>query len=451
MFSNLSGKFTDIFSRLKKRGVVTEADLEGMVREIRIALLEADVALPVVKEFITGLKEKIVGAQIVTSISPAQMIIKLVNDQLAATLSADDQELNLAASPPVVMMMVGLQGSGKTTSTGKLALRLRTKHNKKVLVASLDIYRPAAQKQLEQVAGQVGVTSLPIIEGQQPLDITKRALQTAKLEGYDVLLLDTAGRLHVDEALMDELKAVKALANPLETMLVADSLTGQDAVNIAKTFNEQIGISGIILTRIDGDGRGGAALSMRHVTGRPIKFLGLGEKMDAFEPFHADRIASRILDMGDIVSLVEKAAEAFDQQEAEQMAAKMMEGQFDFNDLLGQLQKMKKMGGIGSMMNMLPGMGQMKEKLASANVDENVLSKQEAIILSMTKGERQHPKLISASRRVRIAKGSGTTVQEVNKVLKQQQQMADMMKKFKKMGKKGMMRGGLSQLLGGMR
>jgi len=451
MFSNLSTKFSDIFARLKKRGIITEADLEGMVREIRIALLEADVALPVVKDFINGLKEKIVGAEVVKSISPAQMIIKLVNDHLAALLSSDDQAINLAASPPVVMMMVGLQGSGKTTSTGKLALRLRTKHGKKVLVASLDIYRPAAQMQLEQVAGKAGVSSLPIVAGEKPIDITKRALKAAQLEGYDVLLLDTAGRLHIDDELMNELKAVKSLANPLESILVADSLTGQDAVNIARTFNEQIGITGIILTRIDGDGRGGAALSMRHVTGRPIKFLGVGEKIDEFEEFHPDRIAGRILDMGDIVSLVEKAAENISQQEAEQMAAKMMEGQFDFNDLLAQLQKMKKMGGIGSMMKMLPGMGQLKDKLEGANIDENALNKQEAIILSMTKKERQHPKLINASRRIRIAKGSGTTVQEVNKILKQQQQMADMMKKFKKMGQKGMMRGGLSQLLGGMR
>ena len=379
------------------------------------------------------------------------MIVKLVNDHLAALLASEDQELNLAANPPVVVMMVGLQGSGKTTSTGKLALRLRTKQNKKVLVASLDVYRPAAQQQLEQVAGRAGVGALPIVAGEKPLKITERALKAARLEGYDVLLLDTAGRLHVDEELMDELKAVRDLAKPLETLLVADSLTGQDAVNIAKTFNEQIGVTGIVLTRVDGDGRGGAALSMRHVTGRPIKFLGVGEKIDEFEEFHPDRIAGRILDMGDIVSLVEKAAENFDQAEAEEMARKMMQGEFDFNDLLGQLQKMKKMGGIGSMMKMLPGMGAMKEKLEGAKVDENVLGRQEAIILSMTKKERIHPKLINASRRIRIAAGAGTTVQEVNKILKQQQQMADMMKKLKKMGSKGMTRAGMAQLFSGMR
>ena len=451
MFNNLSTKFSDIFTRLKKRGVITEADLDAMMREIRIALLEADVALPVVKDFIASLKEKTVGAEIVKSISPSQMIIKLVNDHLAALLSAENQEINLAANPPVVMMMVGLQGSGKTTSTGKLALRLKSKHGKKILVASLDIYRPAAQQQLEQVAGKAGVSSLPIVAGEKPLEITARALKAARLEGYDVLLLDTAGRLHIDEELMGELSAVKKLANPLETLLVADSLTGQDAVNIAKTFNEQIGVTGIILTRVDGDGRGGAALSMRSVTGKPIKFLGVGEKIDEFEEFHPDRIAGRILDMGDIVSLVEKAAENVSQAEAEEMAKKMMEGQFDFNDLLGQLQKMKKMGGLGSMMKMLPGMGAMKEKLENANIDERMLARQEAIILSMTKKERIHPKLINAQRRIRIAKGAGSTVQEVNKILKQQQQMADMMKKMKKLGQKGMMRGGLSQLMGGLR
>lgn len=451
MFSNLSNKFTDIFARLKKRGVITEADLDAMMREIRIALLEADVALPVVKEFIASLKEKAVGTEIVQSVSPAQMIIKLVNDHLAALLGAENQAINLAAAPPVAMLMVGLQGSGKTTSTGKLALRLRTKHGKKVLVASLDIYRPAAQQQLEQVAARAGVSSLPIIAGENPLAITERALKAARLEGYDVLLLDSAGRLHVDEELMAELKAVKDLARPLETLLVADSLTGQDAVNIAKTFNEQIGVTGIILTRIDGDGRGGAALSMRSVTGQPIKYLGVGEKIDEFEEFHPERIAGRILDMGDIVSLVEKAAESITQQDAEKMAAKMMQGQFDFNDLLDQMRKMKKMGGIGSMMKMLPGMGALKDKLDSAKIDENALARQEAIILSMTPKERTHPKLINAQRRIRIAKGSGTTVQDVNKILKQQQQMADMMKKFKKMGQKGMARGGLNQLLGSMR
>ena len=481
MFSNLSNKFSDIFTRLKKRGALTEADIDAVAREIRVALLEADVALPVVKDFIISFKEKAVGAEIVKSINPAQMVIKLANDHLTQLLGTENTEINLAATPPVVMMMVGLQGSGKTTSTGKLALRLKTKHHKKVLVASLDIYRPAAQLQLEQVAKQAGVASLPILSspspsqgeggvgvkpqppeqaayphpnlpperGKEVIEITARALKAARLEGYDVLLLDTAGRLHIDEELMGELKAVKQLANPLETILVADSLTGQDAVTIAKQFHDQIGVTGIILTRIDGDGRGGAALSMRAVTGQPIKFLGVGEKIDEFEEFHPSRIAGRILDMGDIVSLVEKAAENVSQAEAEAKAAKMMQGSFDFNDLLDQLRKMKKMGGIGSMMKMLPGMGAMREKLENANVDEKMLARQEAIILSMTKNERIHPKLINGSRRIRIASGAGVEVQDVNKILKQQVQMQDMMKKMKKIGQKGMMRGGLQQLMKG--
>jgi signal recognition particle subunit SRP54 len=451
MFQSLSSKLTGIFGNLRKRGTLTEADIDSVMREVRIALLEADVALPVVKQFITSLKEKALGANIVAGVNPAQMVIKLVNDHIAELLGSEHQAINLAANPPVVMLMVGLQGSGKTTSTGKLAMRLRTKHGKKVLVASLDIYRPAAQMQLEQVATKAGVSSLPIVAGEKPLDITQRALKTARLEGYDVLLLDSAGRLHIDDELMGELKAVRDLAKPLETLLVADSLTGQDAVNIAKTFHEQVGITGIILTRVDGDGRGGAALSMRAVTGQPIKFMGIGEKVDEFEEFHPSRIASRILDMGDIVSLVEKAAEAVSSAEAEQMAKRMMEGVFDFNDLLDQFRKMQKMGGVGSMLKMLPGMGQLKDKLDSAALDEKAIKRQEAIILSMTAKERAHPKLINASRRIRIAKGCGMEVQDVNKLLKQQVQMQDMMKKFKKMGQKGMMRGGLNQLLGGLR
>lgn len=437
MFSNLSNKLGDIFTKLKKRGVLTEADIDAAMREIRIALLEADVALPVVREFIASLKAKAVGTEVIQSIQPGQMVVKLVNDHLAELLGSESQEINLAANPPVVMMVVGLQGSGKTTSTGKLALRLRTRHHKKVLVASLDVYRPAAQQQLEQVARKADVASLPIVEGQKPLDITKRALEAARLEGYDVLMLDTAGRLHIDDELMTELKEVKTLANPLETLLVADSLTGQDAVNIAKTFHEQVGVTGIILTRVDGDGRGGAALSMRAVTGQPIKFIGVGEKIDEFEEFHPSRIASRILDMGDIVSLVEKAAETVSADEAEKMASRMMEGQFDFNDLLDQMRKMKKMGGIGSMMTMLPGMGQLKDKLENANIDEKMIARQEAVILAMTPKERQFPKLINGSRRLRIATGAGVQVQDVNRLLKQQQQMQDMMKKFRKMSKKG--------------
>ena len=440
MFASLSTRLTGIFTNLRKRGVLTAEDIDTVMREVRIALLEADVALPVVKEFIASLKEKAVGAEVVRNVNPAQMVIKLVSDHLTELLGSEHQGLNLNAAPPVVILMCGLQGSGKTTSTAKLARRLREKQGKKTLVASLDIYRPAAQEQLAVAASKAGVEALPIIEGQKPIAITERALKEARLGGFDVLLLDTAGRLHIDGELMAELKAVKALAKPLETLLVADSLTGQDAVNIAKTFHEEIGITGLILTRLDGDARGGAALSMRAVTGQPIKFAGMGEKIDEFEEFHPARIASRILDMGDVVSLVEKAAEMVSQDEAEKMAARMEKGQFDLTDLLDQLRKMRKMGGIGAMMNMLPGMGKLKDQLSGANIDEKVIARQEAIILSMTARERQFPKTLNASRRTRIAAGSGTSVQEINRLLKQFQQMEDMMKKMRKMGKKGMMR-----------
>jgi signal recognition particle subunit SRP54 len=450
MFDSLNKRLSSIFSGLRRKGALTEEDINGVVREVRIALLEADVALPVVKEFITSLKEKAVGAHIVESVSPAQMVIKLVHDHLADLLGAETQDLNLAMNPPAVLLMVGLQGSGKTTSSGKLALRLRTKQNKKVMVASLDVQRPAAQEQLAVVAKQAGVESLPIIAGQSPIDITTRALQEAKLGGFDVLILDTAGRLHIDDALMAELRAVKDLARPIETLLVADSLTGQDAVSIGRQFHETIGLTGIILTRIDGDARGGAALSMRHVTGQPIKFMGTGEKLDQLEPFHPQRIAGRILDMGDVVSLVERAAEAVDQKEAEALGQRMMQGKFDLNDLLSQFRNMKKMGGLGSMMSMLPGMGQMKDKLDGVDM-EGGFKKQEAIILSMTPNERQFPKLLNASRKARIAAGSGTSVAEVNRLLKQHQQMETVMKRLKKMGKKGMARGGMAQLMQGLR
>ena len=449
MFESFSQKLTGILSKLRGRGVLSEADIDSAMREVRIALLEADVALQVVKDFISSLKEKALGAEIVQSVSPGQMVVKLVHDHLVELLGSEHTELNLAANPPVVILMAGLQGSGKTTSTGKLALRLKDKQRKRVMVASLDVYRPAAQQQLEAVAKQADVLSLPIIEGQKPLEITKRALEAARLEGCDVLLLDTAGRLHIDDELMQELRDVKQLANPLETLLVADALTGQDAVNIAREFHEKIGVTGIILTRMDGDGRGGAALSMRAITGQPIKFAGVGEKLSEFEEFHPQRVASRILDMGDVVSLVEKAAEVIDAAEAEKMAEKLQQGSFDFDDLLQQLRTMKKMGGFGSIMGMLPGIGQMKQKMAEANIDDSVIARQEAIILAMTKKERKHPKLLNGSRRTRIAAGSGTTVQEVNKLMKAYQQMEAMMKQMKKLGKKGMLRSGLKGLLGG--
>jgi signal recognition particle subunit SRP54 len=439
MFENLSKKLTGAFDQIFRKGTLSEADVDAAMREVRMALLEADVALPVVKQFNTNLKEKAIGQQIVATVSPGNMVIKLVHDELVALLGGDTAELNLAAAPPAVVLMCGLQGSGKTTSTGKLAKRLTEKNNKRVLVASLDIYRPAAQQQLATVAQSVGVDSLPIVEGEKPQAITERALKAARTGNYDVLLLDTAGRLHIDSELMDELKHVKALAQPIETLLVADALTGQDAVNIAKNFHEAIGVTGIILTRLDGDARGGAALSMRQVTGQCIKFAGMGEKLDALEPFHPERIAGRILDKGDVVSLVERAQEAISGEEAEKSAKRMMEGKFDMNDLLQQMRQINKMGGVGSVMNFMPGMGKLKEAMAGRTIDESAVKKQEAIILSMTPAERANPNLLNAGRRRRIANGSGTTVQMVNQLFKQWQQMETMMKQIKKMGVKGMM------------
>jgi signal recognition particle subunit SRP54 len=385
---------------------------------------------------------------VLRSVTPAQMVVKIVHDHLIETLGgAGDAGLNLNAVPPVVVMMVGLQGSGKTTSAAKIALRLRNRDKKKVLLASLDVQRPAAQEQLAVLARQVEVAALPIVAGERPLAIARRALQTGKLEGFDVVILDTAGRLHVDEELMLELAAVRDATLPSETLLVADAMTGQDAVNVAKSFNERVGVTGIMLTRVDGDARGGAALSMRAVTGKPIKFVGTGEKIDALEPFHAERIAGRILDMGDVVGLVEKAAETIDQQEAEKLAAKMQKGSFDLDDLAGQLRQLRKMGGMSGMMGMLPGVGKIKKQLGEAKVDDGMIRRQEAIISSMTRKERRNPKLLNASRRLRIAAGSGTTVPEINRLLKQYQDMAHMMKKVSKLGKKGLSRHGMAGLL----
>jgi len=453
MFENLSKRLTESLDKLRRKGRLSEADVEGALREVRMALLEADVALPVARDFIADLKTKLVGADIVASISPANMVIKLVYDALVELLGgAEASELNLAVAPPAVILMCGLQGSGKTTTTGKLALRLRTKQNKRVLVASLDVYRPAAQEQLASVAKTAEVDALPIVAGELPEAITARALDAARKGGYDVLLLDTAGRLHVDEVLMDELKAIKRLANPIETLLVADSLTGQDAVNIAKSFHESIGVTGIVLTRLDGDGRGGAALSMRAVTGQPIKFMGVGEKLAEFEPFHAERIAGRILDKGDVVSLVEKAAEVMNTEQAEASAKRMMEGKFDLNDMLGHIRQISKMGGLGSMMKLMPGMGKLTDAMKGAQMpDDSVVRKQEAIILAMTPKERATPNLLNASRRRRIANGSGVQVSDVNRLIKQYQQMETMMKQMKKMGGKGMMNPmKIKQMLGGL-
>ena len=447
MFESLTGRLGDVLGRLTKRGALTEADVSEVMREVRVALLEADVALPVVKSFIKRVKTKAVGTEVLKSVNPAQMVIKVVHDQLIEMLGSEQQELNLVAVPPVVYMMVGLQGSGKTTSTAKIAKWLTEKKGKKVMMASLDVRRPAAQEQLKILGEQTGVATLPIVAGQMPVDIANRAVQSARLQGIDVVLLDTAGRLHVDEELMAEMDAVHRNTNPTETLLVVDSLTGQDAVNVAEQFKARVDVTGIVMTRIDGDGRGGAALSMREVTGCPIKLLGTGEKLDALESFHPDRIANRILGMGDIVSLVERAAETIEKDEADKLALKMQKGTFDLDDLASQLRQMRKMGGMNSLLGMLPGVGKMKKQLDSANLDDKLLVRQEAMIQSMTPKERRNPQIIAASRKKRIAAGSGMTVQDVNRLLKQHKQMAGMMKKVKKLGKKGVARGGMQGLL----
>ena len=447
MFDSLSSRLGEVFQRLTKRGVLTEDDVDVALREVRVALLEADVALPVARDFIAKVREHAVGQEVLRSVTPGQMVVKVVHDQLIEMLGNEAVDLDLNAPAPAPILMVGLQGSGKTTTTAKIAKRLVERDNRKVLMASLDTRRPAAQEQLKILGEQVGVPTLPIVEGQMPVDIANRAMQAAKLQGVDVVLLDTAGRLHVDEALMSEVQAVKATSGPVETLLVADALTGQDAVNVATSFHERVGLTGIVLTRIDGDGRGGAALSMRAVTGCPIKLLGVGEKLDALEGFHPDRIASRILGMGDIVSLVEKAAETIEEEDAEKLAAKVQKGQFDLEDLLGQLRQISRMGGLDGLMSMLPGVGKMKQQMAKAQVDPALIKRQEAIILSMTSRERHSPKLIHASRKRRIATGSGTSVQEVNKLLKQHQQMVSMMKKVNKLGKRGLMRHGIPGLM----
>jgi signal recognition particle subunit SRP54 len=450
MFESLSNRLNDVFDRLRRHGALSEDDVNAALREIRIALLEADVALPVVKDFVNAVREKAVGQDVLRSVTPAQMVVKVVHDHLVETLGGIEAEpLDLEAPPPVVVMMVGLQGSGKTTTAAKLARLLRLRQRKKVLLASLDVQRPAAQEQLAVLGRQVEVTSLPIVAGERPVAISRRALDTGKREGYDVVILDTAGRLHIDEPLMLEVAAVRDAAEPHETLLVADAMTGQDAVNVAKAFAERVGITGIVLTRVDGDARGGAALSMRQVTGRPIKFMGTGEKIDAIEPFHAERVAGRILGMGDVVSLVEKAAETVDREEAEKLARKLQKGGFDLDDLAQQLKQLRKMGGMGGVMGMLPGINKVKKQLEEAKIDDGMIKRQEAILSSMTKDERRNPKLLNASRRRRIASGSGTSVPEINRLLKQYQDMATMMKKMNKLGKKGLMRHGISALLPG--
>jgi signal recognition particle subunit SRP54 len=443
MFESLSGRLNDVFERLKRRGALREADVEAALRDIRVALLEADVALPVVKDFIAAIRDRAVGHEVLRSVTPGQMVVKIVHDHLVDLLGRETSELNLSGPPPRVFLMVGLQGSGKTTTSAKFAYRLRTKERRRALLASLDVQRPAAQEQLAVLAEQAGVASLPIMPGQTPVAIAARAVEAATRSGDDVVILDTAGRLHIDEALMAELEAIRDRVRPHETLLVADALTGQDAVNLARTFHERVGLSGIVLTRIDGDGRGGAALSMRAVTGQPIKLVGVGEKIDALEAFHPDRMASRILGMGDVVSLVERVAETVDREEAEQLAAKMKKGSFDLDDLATQLQQMRKMGGMSGILGMLPGVAKVKQQLSEAKIDDRMIARQLAIISSMTPKERRNPQILHASRKRRIAAGSGTAVAEINRLLKQYQQMQIMMKRVKKMGHKQFLARGL--------
>ena len=443
MFETLSDRLSGIFDKLTRRGALSEADVSEAMREVRRALIEADVALDVVRSFTDRVKAKAVGQDVVKSVTPGQMVVKIVNDELVRMLGSESQSIDLAAAPPVVMMMVGLQGSGKTTTTAKLAHRLKTRDKQKVMMASLDTRRPAAQEQLRVLGEQADVATLPIVEGQSPTQIAERAVKAAKLGGFDVLLLDTAGRTHIDEELMAETAAIEKIAQPHETLLVADALTGQDAVNLAKNFGERVVLTGIVLTRVDGDGRGGAALSMRAVSGKPIKLMGVGEKLEALEDFHPDRIAGRILGMGDVVGLVEKAMETVEAEKAQKMAERMKKGAFDLNDLSEQLGQMQKLGGMGGVLSMLPGIGKVKKQLDAANLDDTVLKRQQAIIGSMTRSERKNPKLLNASRKKRVAAGSGTSVQDINKLVKMHRQMADMMKA---MGKK---RGALSALFGG--
>jgi signal recognition particle subunit SRP54 len=449
MFESLSDRLGKIFEGLRGRGALNAADVDAALREVRRALLEADVSLEVVKAFVEQVRERAVGAEVTRSVTPGQQVIKIVHDELVKVLGETAVPLDFNAVSPVPILMVGLQGSGKTTTTAKIAKRLAERQGKRVLLASLDTRRPAAMEQLRVLGQQIGVDTLAIVASETPVQIARRALSEGRLGGYDVLILDTAGRTHIDEELMAETAEIKAVTNPHEILLVADSLTGQDAVNLARSFDQRVDLSGIVLTRVDGDGRGGAALSMRAATGKPIKLIATGEKLDALEDFHPSRIADRILGMGDIVSLVEKAAQNISAEDSAKMAKKLKKGSFDLEDLRGQLQQMKKMGGMGALMGMMPGMGQMKKAMAGANLDEKVFDRQIAIINSMTRAERSEPDLLNAKRRIRIAKGSGTKVEDVNKLMKQHRQMADMMKKVSK-GGMGSLAGMFGGKLGGM-
>lgn len=449
MFENLSDRLGGVFGKLTRQGALSDDDIATALREVRVALLEADVSLPVARNFVKSVTEKAKGQAVTKSVTPGQQVVKIVHDELVRVLAGEGKSPELRIdNPPAPILMVGLQGSGKTTTTAKLAKRLKDREGKRVLMASLDTRRPAAMEQLAVLGTQVGVDTLPIVPGQTAVQIAGRAKQQATLGGYDVVMLDTAGRLHVDDELMSEVEAVRDAAKPRETLLVVDGLTGQDAVNVAEQFDGRVGISGVVLTRMDGDGRGGAALSMRAVTGKPIRFVGLGEKMDAIEEFHPERIAGRILGMGDIVSLVEKAQETLEAEAAERMVKRFQKGQFNMNDLKGQLEQMIKMGGMSGLMGMMPGMQKMTKQMDEAGLDDRMLRRQIALIDSMTKKERRDPGLLQASRKKRIAAGAGLEVSDLNKLLKMHRQMADVMKKMGGMGKKGLLRGGLGALLG---
>jgi len=449
MFESLSDRLGGVFDRLTKQGALSEDDVKTALREVRIALLEADVSLPVARDFIKAVQDKASGQSVTKSVTPGQQVVKIVHDELVHVLAGDGGDGSLKIdNPPAPILMVGLQGSGKTTTTAKLAKRMKEREGKKVLMASLDVNRPAAMEQLQILGVQIGVDTLPIVKGENPVQIAKRAKTAAAMGGYDVYLLDTAGRLSIDEELMQQVEAVRDVANPRETLLVVDGLTGQDAVSTAENFDGRIGISGVVLTRMDGDGRGGAALSMRAVTGRPIRFVGLGEKMDALEEFHADRVAGRILGMGDIVSLVEKAQETIEAEQAERMMKRFQKGRFNMNDMKMQLEQMMKMGGMEGMMGMMPGMKKAAKQVEDAGIDDTVFKRQIALINSMTKKERANPQLLQASRKKRIAAGSGLQVSELNQLIKMHRQMADMMKKMGKMGKGGMLKQAMKGMFG---
>ncbi len=449
MFESLSDRLSGVFERLTKQGALSEDDVKTALREVRVALLEADVSLPVARDFVKAVQDKATGQAVTKSVTPGQQVVKIVHDELVHVLTGDEDPGKLKVdNPPAPILMVGLQGSGKTTTTAKLAKRLKEREGKKVLMASLDVNRPAAMEQLQILGVQIGVDTLPIVKGESPVQIAKRAKTQASLGGYDVYMLDTAGRLHIDQELIQQAAEVRDVANPRETLLVVDGLTGQDAVNVATEFDDKIGVSGVVLTRMDGDGRGGAALSMRAVTGKPIRFVGLGEKMDAIEEFHAERIAGRILGMGDIVSLVEKAQETIEAEQAERMMKRFQKGRFNMNDMKMQLEQMQKMGGMEGIMGMMPGMKKAAKQMENAGIDESVFKRQVALINSMTRKERANPQILQASRKKRIAKGAGLEVSELNQLLKMQRQMADMMKKMGKMGKGGALKQAMKGMLG---